>query len=74
MKRSRHERAGLLTEAILSTFALATRDLAAFSDTPGLPARGASDTALGFAARDPALRDATLALDGVRVAIDDPFV
>jgi aspartyl-tRNA(Asn)/glutamyl-tRNA(Gln) amidotransferase subunit A len=50
-------------------------------DTPGLLARSVSDAAYGFAALDPALGDAerfitkssTLALDGIRIAVDDPF-
>ncbi|MBV8779686.1 MAG: amidase [Alphaproteobacteria bacterium] len=50
-------------------------------DTPGLLARSAADIAYGFAALDPALGDAegflakcaTLSLDRVRIAIDDPF-
>src|SRR5215472_1235759 len=50
-------------------------------DTPGLLARSVADAAYGFAALDPALGDAerflatcgTLALDGVRIAVDDAF-
>jgi aspartyl-tRNA(Asn)/glutamyl-tRNA(Gln) amidotransferase subunit A len=50
-------------------------------DTPGLLARSVADVAYGFAALDPALGDAehflakcgTLALDGVRIAVDDGF-
>src|SRR3984957_2206296 len=50
-------------------------------DTPGLLARSVLDAAYGFAALDPALGDAerfiakssTLALDGIRIAVDDPF-
>src|SRR5271169_3070878 len=50
-------------------------------DTPGLLARSVADVAYGFAALDPALGDAerfiakssTLALDGIRIAVDDPF-
>src|SRR6185437_57468 len=51
-------------------------------DTPGLLARSVSDAAYGFAALDLALGDAerfiarssTLALDGIRIAVDDPFL
>jgi aspartyl-tRNA(Asn)/glutamyl-tRNA(Gln) amidotransferase subunit A len=50
-------------------------------DTPGLLARSVADAAYGFAALDPALGDAdpflakcgTLSLEGVRIAVDDPF-
>jgi aspartyl-tRNA(Asn)/glutamyl-tRNA(Gln) amidotransferase subunit A len=50
-------------------------------DTPGLLARSVADVAYGFAALDPALGDAdrflaesgTLSLNGVRLAVDDPF-
>jgi aspartyl-tRNA(Asn)/glutamyl-tRNA(Gln) amidotransferase subunit A len=50
-------------------------------DTPGLLARSVSDAAYGFAALDPGLGDPvgfiakseTLALDGIRIAVDDPF-
>src|SRR5580692_12234402 len=50
-------------------------------DTPGLLARSVLDAAYGFAALDPALGDAnrfiakssTVTLDGVRIAVDDPF-
>ena len=50
-------------------------------DTPGLLARSVSDAAYGFAAIDPGLGDpfgfiaksGTLALDGIRIAVDDPF-
>jgi len=50
-------------------------------DTPGLLARSVTDAAYGFAALDPALGDAErflakcgmLALDGIRIAVDDPF-
>jgi aspartyl-tRNA(Asn)/glutamyl-tRNA(Gln) amidotransferase subunit A len=50
-------------------------------DTPGLLARSVLDAAYGFAALDPALGDAehfiekssTMTLDGVRIAVDDPF-
>jgi aspartyl-tRNA(Asn)/glutamyl-tRNA(Gln) amidotransferase subunit A len=49
-------------------------------DTPGLLGRSVTDVAYGFAAVDPLLGDAegflgkcgTLALDGVRIAVDDP--
>jgi aspartyl-tRNA(Asn)/glutamyl-tRNA(Gln) amidotransferase subunit A len=51
-------------------------------DTPGLLARSVSDAAYGFAALDPALGNAerfmakssTQALNGVRIAVDDPFL
>ena len=50
-------------------------------DTPGLLARSVLDAAYGFAALDPTLghagrfitKSSTLALDGVRIAVDDPF-
>ena len=50
-------------------------------DTPGLLARSALDAAYGFAALDRALGDAdrfiaknsNLTLDGIRIAVDDPF-
>jgi aspartyl-tRNA(Asn)/glutamyl-tRNA(Gln) amidotransferase subunit A len=50
-------------------------------DTPGLLARSVLDAVYGFAALDPALGDAerfiakssTLTLDGIRIAVDDPF-
>jgi aspartyl-tRNA(Asn)/glutamyl-tRNA(Gln) amidotransferase subunit A len=50
-------------------------------DTPGLLARSVSDAAYGFVALDPALGDpmrfiaksSTLTLDGIRIAVDDPF-
>lgn len=50
-------------------------------DTPGLLARSVADVAYGFAALDPILGDAegfltgcgSLALDGVRIAVDDGF-
>jgi aspartyl-tRNA(Asn)/glutamyl-tRNA(Gln) amidotransferase subunit A len=51
-------------------------------DTPGLLARSVLDAAYGFAALDPALGDAerfiakssTMTLDGIRIAVDDPFL
>jgi aspartyl-tRNA(Asn)/glutamyl-tRNA(Gln) amidotransferase subunit A len=51
-------------------------------DTPGLLARSVADVAYGFAALDPALGNAerfiakssTLTLDGIRIAVDDPFL
>ena len=50
-------------------------------DTPGILARSVTDAAYGFAALDPALGDAerflakcsTLALGGIRIAVDDGF-
>ena len=50
-------------------------------DTPGLLARSVADVAYAFAALDPASGDAarflaecsTLAIDGVRIAVDDPY-
>jgi aspartyl-tRNA(Asn)/glutamyl-tRNA(Gln) amidotransferase subunit A len=50
-------------------------------DTPGLLARSVADVAYGFAALDPALGNAerflakcgTLAIDGVRIGVDDGF-
>jgi aspartyl-tRNA(Asn)/glutamyl-tRNA(Gln) amidotransferase subunit A len=50
-------------------------------DTPGLLARSVLDAAYGFAALDPALGNAerfiakssTMTLDGIRIAVDDPF-
>lgn len=49
-------------------------------DTPGLLARSVSDAAYGFAALDPHLGDpasfiskSSPSLDGVRIAVDDPF-
>jgi aspartyl-tRNA(Asn)/glutamyl-tRNA(Gln) amidotransferase subunit A len=49
-------------------------------DTPGLLARSVSDAAYGFAALDPRLGDpatfiarSSRSLDGIRIAVDDPF-
>jgi aspartyl-tRNA(Asn)/glutamyl-tRNA(Gln) amidotransferase subunit A len=49
-------------------------------DTPGLLARSVSDAAYGFAALDPRMGDpvafitnSSRSLDGVRIAVDDPF-
>jgi aspartyl-tRNA(Asn)/glutamyl-tRNA(Gln) amidotransferase subunit A len=49
-------------------------------DTPGLLARSVSDAAYGFAALDPALGNpitfiakSSRDLDGIRIAVDDPF-
>jgi aspartyl-tRNA(Asn)/glutamyl-tRNA(Gln) amidotransferase subunit A len=50
-------------------------------DTPGLLARTVSDAAYGFAALDPGRGDpqrfmaksSTVTLDGIRIAVDDPF-
>jgi aspartyl-tRNA(Asn)/glutamyl-tRNA(Gln) amidotransferase subunit A len=49
-------------------------------DTPGLLARSVSDAAYGFAALDPHLGDpasfiakSSRSLDGIRIAVDDPF-
>ena len=68
MKRSRHERAGLLTDSILSTFALATGDLAAFPIHPGCRHEAHPIPPLCLP------HGRHLGTRWVRVAIDDPFV